>query len=64
MKERFEGESDRRLLIEALKTQKMVAGNSALAEELSSLVEVMVKIYKAYLHCAARIIKNEQGEFI
>lgn len=40
LKERFEGDAGRRLLIEALKTQKMVAGNSALAEVLASLVEV------------------------
>ncbi len=42
MKERFEGASGRRRLIDTLKTQKMVAGNSPLAEELTSLVEVMV----------------------
>ena len=41
LKERFEGDAGRRRLIDALKTQKMVAGNSALAEELASLVEVM-----------------------
>lgn len=42
MKERFEGAAGRRRLIDTLKTQKMVAGNSDLAEELTSLVEVMV----------------------
>ncbi len=41
MKERFEGDAGRRRLIDALKTQKMVAGNTALAEELANLVEVM-----------------------
>jgi CRP/FNR family cyclic AMP-dependent transcriptional regulator len=41
LKERFEGNAGRRLLIDALKTQKMVAGNTALAEELASLVTVM-----------------------
>src|SRR5258708_37183485 len=40
LKERFEGDAGLRRLIDALKTQKMVAGNSALAEELASLVEV------------------------
>ncbi|HZO71031.1 MAG TPA: TIR domain-containing protein [Ktedonobacteraceae bacterium] len=41
MKERFTGNAGRRLLIEALKIQKMVAGNAALAEELADLVGVM-----------------------
>ena len=41
LKERFEGTPGRRLLIDTLKTQKMVAGNSALAEELVGLVEVI-----------------------
>src|SRR5438874_181340 len=41
LKERFEGDAGRRRLIDALKIQKMVAGNSALAEELASLVEVI-----------------------
>ncbi len=41
LKERFEGNAGRRLLIDALKTQKMVAGNTALAEELANLVTVM-----------------------
>lgn len=40
MKERFEGDAGRRLLTEALKTQKVVAGNLALAEVLAGLVEV------------------------
>src|SRR5260370_19109365 len=54
MKERFEGDNGRRLLIEALKTQKMVVGDSALAEELSSLVEVVeVKAGEAILHQGA-----------
>jgi CRP/FNR family cyclic AMP-dependent transcriptional regulator len=41
LKERFEGDAGRRRLIDALKIHKMVAGNSALAEELANLVEVM-----------------------
>jgi CRP/FNR family cyclic AMP-dependent transcriptional regulator len=41
VKERFEGNAGRRRLIDALKTQKIVAGNAALAEELADLVEVM-----------------------
>jgi CRP/FNR family transcriptional regulator, cyclic AMP receptor protein len=41
VKERFEGIAGRRLLIDALKTQKMIAGNAALAEELVGLVEVI-----------------------
>lgn len=41
MKERFEGNAGRRLLIDTLKTQKMIAGNAALAEELAILVEVI-----------------------
>jgi len=54
MKERFEGEVGRRLLIEALKTQKMVAGDSDLAKELASHVEVMeVKVGEAIIHQGA-----------
>lgn len=54
MKERFEGDAGRRLLVEALKTQKMVMGNSALAEELSKLVEVMnVKSGETIIHQGA-----------
>ena len=41
VKERFEGADGRRLLIDALKTQKLVTGNAVLAEELAGLVEVM-----------------------
>ncbi len=41
LKERFEGTAGRRLLIDTLKTQKMVAGNSDLAQELAGLVEVI-----------------------
>lgn len=41
LKGRFEGAAGRRLLVDSLKTQKMIAGNSALAEEVASLVEVM-----------------------
>lgn len=40
LKERFEGPAGRRRLIEALKNQKMIAYDSALAEELADLVEV------------------------
>lgn len=40
MEERFKGDDGQRLLVEALQAQKMVAGNSALAEELASLVQL------------------------
>ncbi len=54
MKERFEGAAGRRLLIDALKTQKMVAGNSDLAEELASLVELVeVKTGEKIIHQGA-----------
>src|SRR2546421_12180916 len=54
MKERFEGAAGRRLLIDALKTQKMVAGNSALAEELARLAEVVeVKAGEKIIHQGA-----------
>ncbi len=54
MKERFEGVAGRRLLIDALKTQKMVAGNAGLAEELASLVEIMeVKAGEKIIHQGA-----------
>ena len=36
MKKRFEGDDGRRLLVEALRDQKMVGGNAALAEELAT----------------------------
>ena len=41
MKQRFEGDEGRRLLIEALRDQKMVGGNAALAEELATLGELL-----------------------
>lgn len=41
MKERFEGESGLRLRIEALKSQKLVAGNANLAIEAADLIEVI-----------------------
>jgi CRP/FNR family cyclic AMP-dependent transcriptional regulator len=54
LKERFEGDAGRRRLIDALKIQKMVAGNSALAEELASLVKVMeVKAGETIIHQGA-----------
>lgn len=54
MKERFEGDAGRRRLIDALKTQKMVAGNTALAEDLANLVEVMeVKTGEKIIHQGA-----------
>ena len=40
MKERFEGASGRRLRVEAISSQKLVGGNSALAEELADKVEI------------------------
>jgi CRP/FNR family cyclic AMP-dependent transcriptional regulator len=41
VKQRFEGDEGRRLLIEALRDQKMVGGNVALAEELGTLGELL-----------------------
>src|SRR6266567_2453518 len=41
LKERFEGNAGKRLLIDALKAQKLVGGNLALAEELATTVEVI-----------------------
>jgi CRP/FNR family transcriptional regulator, cyclic AMP receptor protein len=41
MIERFHGDSGRRLRVEALVTQKLVAGNKALAEELADIVELV-----------------------
>ena len=54
MKERFQGETGRRILVEALKTQKIVAGNVVLAEELASLGEVIdVSIGETIIHQGA-----------
>lgn len=54
MKERFEGEAGRRRLIEVLKSQKMVAGNAALAEGLADLVTVMeVKVGETIIYQGA-----------
>lgn len=41
MIERFEGDTGRRLLIDALSSQKIVAGNAALAEELAASVTLL-----------------------
>lgn len=41
MKERFTGDSGRRLLLEALRDQKVVAGNSDLAERIASIGELV-----------------------
>lgn len=41
MIERFEGDAGRRLLIDALSSQKIVAGNGALAEELAACVALL-----------------------
>lgn len=41
MKKRFEGEEGRRLLVEALRDQKMVGGNVGLAEELAAHGELL-----------------------
>jgi CRP/FNR family transcriptional regulator, cyclic AMP receptor protein len=49
--ERFNGEHGKRLLIEALRTQKLVAGREQLAEELSGLVELQtIKIDETLIH--------------
>ena len=54
LKERFDGTTGQRLLIDTLKNQKMVAGNSALAEELARLVEVLtVRAGEAIIHQGA-----------
>jgi CRP/FNR family cyclic AMP-dependent transcriptional regulator len=54
VKERFEGPAGRRLLIDTLKTQKMVAGDPVLAEELAGLVEVLaVKAGEVIIHQGA-----------
>ncbi len=44
LKGRFEGDVGRRLLIDVLKTQKMVAGDEALAVELADLVTVVAVV--------------------
>lgn len=41
MKTRFEGDNGRRLLVETLRDQKMVGGNTALAEELATHGELL-----------------------
>jgi len=41
MKERFEGDANRKNRVDALLRQKLVAGDSGLAEELADLIEVM-----------------------
>jgi CRP/FNR family transcriptional regulator, cyclic AMP receptor protein len=41
MKQRFEGEAGRRVLIDSLKSQKIVGGNQALAEEISAVGELL-----------------------
>src|SRR5437762_2883779 len=40
MRERFEGQRGRQLLVETLAEQKLVAGNLALAEEIASVGEL------------------------
>ncbi|MGA7236842.1 MAG: cyclic nucleotide-binding domain-containing protein, partial [Bryobacteraceae bacterium] len=40
MKERFAGEAGRRILLETLKDQKLVAGNTELAEQIAAIGEV------------------------
>jgi hypothetical protein len=41
MLDRFIGKNGRRLLVEALASQKLVLGDRALAEELAKIVEVL-----------------------
>lgn len=41
MKQRFEGAAGRRVLIDSLRSQKIVGGNQALAEEIASVGEVI-----------------------
>jgi predicted nucleotide-binding protein len=41
MKERFEGDSDKRVLLEVLQEQKLVAGDVALAEALTTRIELL-----------------------
>ena len=41
MLNRFAGKNGRRLLVEALASQKLVLGDRALAEELAKIVEVL-----------------------
>jgi CRP/FNR family cyclic AMP-dependent transcriptional regulator len=41
MRERFAGESGRRILLEALREQKLVAGNAELAEQIAELGELI-----------------------
>jgi CRP/FNR family transcriptional regulator, cyclic AMP receptor protein len=41
VKQRFEGETGRRLLIDSLKSQKIVAGNQALAEAIAASAELL-----------------------
>jgi CRP/FNR family cyclic AMP-dependent transcriptional regulator len=40
MKERFQGDDGRRVLVEVLKDQKIVGGNEALAEEIAAAGEL------------------------
>ena len=40
MKERFEGEDGRRVLVELLREQKMVGGDAALAVEIATVGEL------------------------
>jgi len=41
MKQRFEGEAGRRVLIDSLRSQKIVGGNQALAEEIAEVGELI-----------------------
>src|SRR5215469_8388710 len=41
MKGRFEGEAGRRLLVDSLKSQKLVGGNHTLAEEIAAIGEII-----------------------
>jgi hypothetical protein len=48
MLDRFTGKNGRRLLEEALASQKLVLGDGALAEELARLVEVLSILQAAF----------------
>jgi CRP-like cAMP-binding protein len=41
MKERFAGETGRRILLEVLKDQKLIAGNAELADQVASIGELI-----------------------
>lgn len=55
MMKRFEGSGGRRLLVDALKSQKLITGYPTLADELANvveLVEVSEGVIPPFLECA------------